>query len=158
MCDGVAMSRAYQFFSFSQTAGPRAQTSGFGSYIAWTGKKSADLLFVRTAYNRRMNKIAPNAHEDTAMDEASPTTKHFELEIEAVSPKTEIWLGDDGGSLVEKAVGRLDTSVMAGDYVVEFGFGTPTYPIRLDSDLRTTEAQLTAGPTCARPVFALPPE
>lgn len=105
-----------------------------------------------------MIKADRDADEDTAMDDPSPTTKYFELEIEAVSPKTEIWLGDDDGSLVEKAVGKLDTSVMAGDYVVEFGLGAPTYPIRLDSDLRTTQAQLTAGPTCARPVFTLQPE
>lgn len=92
------------------------------------------------------------------MDNPPAETKYFELEIVAASSKTEIWLGDDGGSLVQKSVGILKTSLLPGDYVVEFGLRTAVYPIHLDKDRRTDQAELATGPTCARPVFTLPPE
>jgi hypothetical protein len=61
-------------------------------------------------------------------------------------------LGDDEGYFVQKAVGELGTSLMPGDYVVEFGLGAPTYPIRLRAPTRHTQDQLEAGPTCPRPI------
>lgn len=42
-------------------------------------------------------------------------------------------------------------------YTVEFGLGTPVYPIHLDTDLNITQTQLASGPTCQRPVFKLKP-
>ena len=85
------------------------------------------------------------------------TKQYFRLEIVASSSETEIWLGDTTGCLVQKAV-KLKTGLIPGDYVVEFGLGTPVYPIHLDKDHSTTKAELLAGPICARPVFSLPPE
>jgi hypothetical protein len=39
------------------------------------------------------------------------------------SPRTDIWLADDAGHLVQKERGVLDTSLLRGDYVVEFDLG-----------------------------------
>lgn len=84
--------------------------------------------------------------------------RYYRLEILAGSRATEIWLGDDAGHLVQKEVGQLKTSLLLGHYVVEFGPGNPTYPIHLDRVRRYTQAELEAGPTCARPVPRLLPE
>lgn len=54
------------------------------------------------------------------------------LVIEASSPDTDIWLGDDEGHLVQKDTGTLNTHVLDGHYTVEFGLGTTTYPIHFD--------------------------
>ncbi len=78
---------------------------------------------------------------------------YLELEITGNSKSVDIWLGDDGGSLVQKERGVLRTSLLPGDYVVEFGLGTGCYPIRLYQDSRYTQSELQAGPTCERPVF-----
>ena len=83
---------------------------------------------------------------------------YYKLLIVASSPATEIWLGDDAGHLVQKEIGELRTDLLPGDYVVEFGLGTTTYPIHLAKASRYTQAELQAGPTCARPVPQLPPE
>jgi hypothetical protein len=52
----------------------------------------------------------------------------------------------------------MRTSLLPGHYVVEFGLGTPTYPILLLKDSRYTQAELEVGPACPRPIFQLPPE
>jgi hypothetical protein len=83
---------------------------------------------------------------------------YYKLVITASSPAIEIWLGDDAGHLVQKQVGELRTEVLPGNYVVEFGLGTTTYPIQLVKASRYTQAGLQAGPPCARPVPHLPPE
>jgi len=83
---------------------------------------------------------------------------YHKLVILASSPTTEIWLGDDAGYLVQKEIGEMRTSLLAGHYVVEFGLGTPTYPIHLTKASRYTQAELEAGPTCPRPTVELPPE
>lgn len=85
-------------------------------------------------------------------------SQYFQLEIAASSSETEIWLGDTAGYLVQKAVGTLKTGLIPGDYVVEFGLGTLVYPIHLDKDRATTQAELLTGPICTRPVFSLPPD
>ena len=41
---------------------------------------------------------------------------------------------------------------MPGDYAVEFGLGTQTYPVSLSGPARYTQAHLVAGPTCPRPI------
>lgn len=88
------------------------------------------------------------------------TTKprYYKLEIVASTPATEIWLGDDAGHLVQKGVGALKTSLLPGFYVVEFGLGTSTYPIKLDQARHYTQAELEAGPSCTRPAVRLLPE
>ena len=84
--------------------------------------------------------------------------RYYKLEIVAASPGTEIWLGDDAGHLVQKEVGELKTSLLPGDYVVEFGLGTSLYPIRLDKGCRYTQTEIEAGPICERPALRLLPE
>jgi hypothetical protein len=79
---------------------------------------------------------------------------YYDLVIVTTSPSTEIWLGDDRGSLVQHEVGTLETSLLPGDYVVEFCLGTTTYPIHLASSSRYTQEEIEAGPTCPRPEFA----
>lgn len=81
--------------------------------------------------------------------------KYFQLEIVASSPATEIWLGDTMGCLVQKGIGRLEIGLIPGDYVVEFGLGTPVYPVHLDKDHCTTQAELQTGPIGTRPTFDL---
>ena len=76
---------------------------------------------------------------------------YYELVIVAASAATEIWLGDDGGNFVQKEIGTL-RSLLAGDYTVEFGLGSPPYPIHLAKASRYTQAELAAGPTCSRPI------
>ena len=83
---------------------------------------------------------------------------YYELVIVATSPATEIWLGDDEGHFVQKEIGTLETSLLPGDYTVEFGLGSQPYPIHLANGSRYTQEELEAGPTCARPTPELPPE
>ncbi len=82
---------------------------------------------------------------------------YYELVIVATSPATDIWLGDDDGHLVQKEIGTLETSLLPGNYTVEFGLGTPPYPIHLAMSSRYTQAELAAGGTCARPIPKLLP-
>ena len=82
---------------------------------------------------------------------------YYELVIVAASPTTDIWLGDDG-HLVQKEIGTLETSLLPGDYTVEFGLGTTPYPIHLARSSRYTQVELAAGPTCSRPIPKLSPE
>ena len=84
--------------------------------------------------------------------------QYHRIEIVAELPETAIWLGDLDGCLVKKSVGKLDIGLMPGDYTVQFGLGTPVYPIHFDRDLHITQTQLATGPTCPRPVFKLKPE
>ena len=83
---------------------------------------------------------------------------YYKLTIEASSPLTEIWLGDDCGHLVQMEVGALRTSLLPGYYVVSFGLKAPTYPINLKKAIRLTQSQLESGPTCPRPALQLMPE
>jgi hypothetical protein len=92
------------------------------------------------------------------MSTARATPVYYKLVIVAASPATEIWLGDDAGHLVQKEVGELRTSLLPGDYVVEFGLGSSPYPIHLAQASRYTQTELEAGPTCSRPIPQLPPE
>jgi hypothetical protein len=80
---------------------------------------------------------------------------YYELVIVAASAATEIWLGDDGGHFVQKEIGTIRTSLLAGHYTVEFGLGSPLYPIHLAKASRYTQAELAAGPTCSRPILKL---
>jgi hypothetical protein len=77
--------------------------------------------------------------------------KYFRLVIEAERREGQIWLGDDAGHLVQKAVGVLDTQLLPGSYVVEFTLGGPTYPVTLLSGLRLSEQEIRSGPSCPRP-------
>ncbi len=83
---------------------------------------------------------------------------YYDLTIVASSLATDIWLGDDDGHLVQKDVGTLETSLLPGDYTVEFGLGTTTYPIHLVKPSRYTQQELAAGPICSRPIPRFPKE
>lgn len=72
-------------------------------------------------------------------------------------PGVEIWLGDDEGHLVQTETTKLDTRLLPGQYVVEFGLGTQTYPIKLSADSSYTQSEIEAGPKCARPEVKLAP-
>ena len=91
-----------------------------------------------------------------SITEAKPV--YYELVIVAASPATEIWLGDDDGHFVQKEIGTLRTSLLPGHYTVEFGLGSPPYPIHLAKATRYTQGELAAGPTCSRPIPKLAPE
>ena len=84
------------------------------------------------------------------MSRAKTKPVYYGLVIVAACPETEIWLGDDGGHFVQKEVGTLRTSLLPGNYTVEFGLGTAPYPICLAGQSHYTQAELAAGPTCAR--------
>ena len=60
--------------------------------------------------------------------------KYHNLKIIANEPK-DIWLSDDEGNLVQKEDEVMDTSLIPGNYFVEFGLGNKLHPIELDSDL-----------------------
>jgi len=92
------------------------------------------------------------------MSNAEVQPVYYDLVIVAASPTTDIWLGDDDGHLVQKETGTLETSLLPGDYTVEFGLGTIPYPIHLATSSRYTQAELAAGPTCSRPIPKLSPE
>lgn len=73
------------------------------------------------------------------------------------SPHADIWLADDDGHLVQKERGTLDTSLLPGHYVVEFGLGTQTYPIHLVKNSEYSQAEIQAGPSCPRPEVKVTP-
>lgn len=73
--------------------------------------------------------------------------RYHRLTIRA-SPLTDIWLADDEGHLVQKERGTLDTSVLPGHYVVEFGLGTKAYQIHLVKDSEYSQAEIEAGTSC----------
>jgi len=83
-------------------------------------------------------------------------SRYHRLVIRA-SPHTDIWLADNDGHFVQKERGTLDTSLLPGDYVVEFGLGTPTYRIHLRKDSEYSQAEIEAGPSCPRPEVKLSP-
>lgn len=86
------------------------------------------------------------------MSNAEEKPVYYDLTIVASARTTDIWLGDDEGHFVQKERGTLETSLLPGDYTVEFGLGTTTYPIHLAKSIRYTQLELAAGLTCPRPV------
>ncbi len=86
---------------------------------------------------------------------ADTDSRYFDLTIVAASPKTEIWLSDSDGHLVQMEVGELRTGLLAGEYFVELELGTKTYPVSLYDDTELTESEITSGPSCPRPKVRL---
>lgn len=85
---------------------------------------------------------------------AGPNTDRvYHRLVVAANPGTVIWLVDDAWHPVQKAVGTLDTSVLAGHYFIELGEPGPkgvAYPVELFGDRRLTQAALEAGPSFQR--------
>lgn len=52
---------------------------------------------------------------------------------------------------MQKERDTLDTSLLPGDYIVEFGLGTETYPIHLVMDSEYSQAEIEVGAPCPRP-------
>lgn len=78
---------------------------------------------------------------------------YHRLVVVASEPRTDIWLVDDCWHPVQKATGELNTSVLAGRYLVEFGPAGPAgsaYPIELVRDMQLTQHELEAGPFSPR--------
>lgn len=65
--------------------------------------------------------------------------KYKSLIIDALQPKTEIWLGDDEGYFVQKETGRMNTSLLPGKYAVQFGLGRTKYEFDLNDDLEIVQ-------------------
>jgi hypothetical protein len=82
---------------------------------------------------------------------------YFDVVIVATSPRTHIWLAHEG-HLVQKSEGVLQTSILPGHYTVAFGLGSPTYPLQVTKRIRLTEEEITAGPSCPRPIPYFPRE
>ena len=89
------------------------------------------------------------------MSNSEAVPVYYDLIVVADSPIMEIWLGDEDGHFVQKEIGKLQTSLLPGCYTVEFGLGSPAYPIHLEKASRYTQAELAAGPTCSRPITKL---
>lgn len=87
---------------------------------------------------------------------SKPAASRYHRLIIKASPGTDIWLADDDGHLVQKECGTLDTNLLPGNYVVEFGLGTQTYPIHLWKDSEYSQAEIQSGPSCPRPRVKLP--
>ena len=85
------------------------------------------------------------------MNTKDSETKYLSLVIEADTREGQIWLGDDEGHFVQKAVGVLDTHLLPGRYVVEFALGGATYPVILNSPLHLSENEIRSGQSCPRP-------
>jgi hypothetical protein len=47
----------------------------------------------------------------------------------------DIWLSDPEGFLVQKETGRMDTSLLPGNYYVQLGLDGEKAPLRLDRNL-----------------------
>jgi hypothetical protein len=92
---------------------------------------------------------------DDIDDDIDDDRTYFDLEIAGRSSDAEIWLSDDAGHLVQKEIGVLRSELIPGHYVVEFELGGRCYPIELRADLKLTQEQIEAGPTCERPAVRL---
>lgn len=84
-----------------------------------------------------------------------PRQQSYRRLIIKASPRTDIWLSDDDGHLVQKELGTLDTRLVAGHYAIELGLGTQSYPIHLVKDSEYSQAEIESGPTCPRPQVKL---
>ena len=81
--------------------------------------------------------------------------KYYELTIQAESSDTEIWLGTDDGHFVQKDCGEMRSSLLPGNYTVEFHLGGTTFPITLNRDQSLKESDIRSGPSCPRPAVVL---
>jgi hypothetical protein len=89
---------------------------------------------------------------DRPVDFTNRGKKYFHLVITARTRKTVIWISDRKGFPVKKAIGKLDTQLVPGKYVVEFGQGKLTYPIKLKQDSEFRQVDVEKGPRCKRPI------
>jgi len=78
-------------------------------------------------------------------------SRYIDLTIAATSPTTDMWLLDTDGHLVQQEAGELRTSLLPGEYVVEFKLGTTTYPVSLHKPAELNESEITSGSSCPRP-------
>src|SRR5687768_5481700 len=93
-----------------------------------------------------------HSYRPNSMKPKQQLRKYRRLEIIGRSRRSEIWLGDDEGHLVQKEVGLLKSSLLPGHYVVAFELGGKCYPIHLEQDIRLTQDQIEKGRTVERPI------
>jgi len=89
------------------------------------------------------------------MKTADSSKTYYDLNIKATSSDTDIWLADQYGNLVQKATGILETSVLAGRYVVEFNLDRTTYPINLNKNQSHLESVIRRDSSCPRPTVKI---
>jgi hypothetical protein len=87
-----------------------------------------------------------------------PKKVYHNLVIEGAKATVEIVLTDELGFYVQSEKGALDTRLLPGLYIVDFGSKALSYPIKLTGDCRFTQADLERGPTCTRPIPVLADE
>ena len=81
--------------------------------------------------------------------------KYYDLVIQAELSDTEIWLGTDDGHFVQRDCGELRSSLVPGQYTVQFRLGGTTFPISLDRDQSHMESEIRARPNCPSPKVVL---
>ncbi len=89
------------------------------------------------------------------MKTAESSKTYYDLNIKATSSDTDIRLADQYGHLVQKETGVLETSVLAGRYVVKFNLDRMTYPINLNKNQSHLESVIRRGSSCPRPTVKL---
>lgn len=55
-----------------------------------------------------------------------------------IASESEIWVSDNEGNLVQKEVGLLDTRLLPGTYMIQFGLGQEKFKIDLQGDMELT--------------------
>ena len=85
------------------------------------------------------------------METVKRSQLYYQLIIKGNSTEVDIWLGDGEGYFVQKAEGELNTSLLPGKYIVEFGLGAQCYPVTLSQNARLSQKEIEEGPACKRP-------
>jgi len=78
-------------------------------------------------------------------------SKYKKLVILAQHTCTDIWLADDEGFLVQKETGEMKTSLLPGNYFVQFGESSLGFPFELREDLELSEEELCCSQTPSKP-------
>ena len=82
---------------------------------------------------------------------------YYELTINATNAETDIWLVDENGHLVQKAIGSLSLHVLGGSYFVVFGLhSTACCSINLSKSVVLSQAELEILGTRPKPAIKFP--
>lgn len=150
-----------------ENAGKRWLEENAGGIRAYNARVEHGLFYARQAEEESLaSPKEPGAADDLRAVFDAPAQlqskvkkedgpEYFDVVIIARSLKTDIWLALEG-HLVQKDDGTLVTRILPGHYTVEFGLGSPTYPLHVTTNVRWTEEEITAGPPCARPIPYVP--
>jgi len=78
--------------------------------------------------------VYPGQRDYDIIKEAWHAVQYKKLKITAANPKTQIYLSDESGALVQTEVGVMETSVLGGSYFIEFGLDGDKEPLDLTED------------------------